>query len=65
MIKFQKARDIKIGSRVEHINHGIGTVFSYESGTEDGIFVEFDVQPEGWDKLLCVSVGCLKLIKMA
>ena len=61
MIKLKKSKEIKIGSRVEHISHGFGIVTRYDRDTDDRIFVKFDIKPKGWDKELCVSVNCLKL----
>lgn len=47
--------------RVEHINHGAGTVLGVLSNDE--AIVEFDEQPKGWDKTLVVSINCLKASK--
>lgn len=58
---FKKAEDFRIDQRVMHINHGKGTVFAYTEYSDE-IFVDFDVQPEGWDKVLNVSPQCLSEI---
>ena len=55
------AMDFKIGERVFHVNHGKGIIYAYRD-FPDEIFVEFDVKPEGWDKILCVSSNNLKKI---
>ena len=59
---WKKARDFEIGEEVIHSSHGKGTVFSYDLIYEDDIYIDFDVQPEGWDKILCVTANNLKRI---
>jgi|GEM_PF-5646311 len=58
----RKARDFKIGEEVIHRSHGKGTVFSYDRVYEDDIYIDFDVQPVGWDKILCVTANLLKKV---
>lgn len=52
-------KDCIIGKRVIHVSHGIGTI-AYKGEFEDEVLIDFDIEPEGWDKILCVSVGCLR-----
>lgn len=49
----------KVGDLVTHVNWGNGKIVAF---TEDptSIEVEFDKTPEGWDKVLEVSIACLK-----
>lgn len=60
-MKWKKAEDFTVGQRVSHFNHGAGTVYAY-SDHSDEIFIDFDIQPEGWDKVLCVTPQNLKEI---
>lgn len=48
----------KINDIVIHVNHGNGKVIAL-SEDPSSIIVEFDKEPEGWDKILEVSVACL------
>lgn len=58
----KKATDFKIGSRVKHTSHGEGIVIAHHALEYDSVLVDFDIEPEGWDKQLFVSADCLKLI---
>jgi hypothetical protein len=49
----------KVGDLVTHRNHGNGKVIA-DSGDPSSTIVEFDEMPEGWDKILEVSIDCLK-----
>lgn len=57
----KKAKDFKIRDRVEHKIHGKGTVYAYSRFDEE-IFIDFDIKPDGWDKILGVSPHLLKKI---
>lgn len=57
-----RANEFKIGQRVEHINHGLGTIVAHDDFSDDSIYVEFDVKPDEWDKTLCISINCLKAV---
>jgi len=55
----RKPKDqFKINDLVIHVNHGKGKVIALSEDTSS-IIVEFDKEPEGWDKILEVSVACL------
>jgi hypothetical protein len=51
--------NFKVGDLVTHINHGNGKIIA-DSGDPSSTIVEFDKVPEGWDKILEVSIACLK-----
>lgn len=56
---WKKASDFEIGQRVSHISHGDGTVYAFDNLSDDDILVEFDIQPRGLDKILCVTANNL------
>ncbi|MMZ67040.1 hypothetical protein D1872_295820 [compost metagenome] len=60
---WKKASEFEIGQRVSHSSHGAGTVYAYDNSSDDDILVEFDVQPSGWDKILCVTAN--NLVKLS
>ncbi|MFA5037342.1 MAG: hypothetical protein WC479_09235 [Candidatus Izemoplasmatales bacterium] len=53
------SKPLKIGDLVTHINHGNGKIIS-DSEDTSSIIVEFDKAPNGWDKVLEVSITCLR-----
>lgn len=54
--------EFKEGMKVEHVNHGKGTVTDVDKFDLDSVTVEFDVEPEGWGNPLRVSKACLKVV---
>jgi hypothetical protein len=57
-MQLKRAEDFTIGQRVKHTNHGNGTVYAYTDHSDE-IFIDFDIKPEDWDKVLNVSPQCL------
>jgi len=59
MTSSKHAMVFKTSDLVTHTNHGDGKVIAI-SNDSSSIIVEFDKAPDGWDKVLEVSIACLK-----